>query len=101
MELTGQKFCCKYLRQYTVLHPMQEWLDFPKVCCQFACASVGSASALLASFRCSQRGPSTNKVGIKFPAFFFAGPPCSQALVYFFSGNWLSVDTCPMKGVEI
>ena len=36
-----------------------------KACCHFACASVGSTFALLASFKCSTCGPSTTYVGIK------------------------------------
>ena len=62
---TGLGFCCKYPRQYMVVHHMQELLEFGKTCCHFACASVGSTFALLASFRCSTHGPSTTYVGIK------------------------------------
>ena len=65
MEWTGQRFCCKYPRQYMVLHHMQKLLEFGKACCHFACASVSSTFAVLASFRCSACGPSTTYVGIK------------------------------------
>ena len=47
------------------LHHMQKLLEFGKACCHFACASVGSTFALLASFRCSTCQPSTTYVGIK------------------------------------
>ena len=40
-------------------------LIFGGACCHFACASVGSTFALLASFCCSRRGPSTTYVGVK------------------------------------
>ena len=47
---TGLGFCCKYPRQNMVLHQMQKLLEFGKACCHFACTSLGSTFALLASF---------------------------------------------------
>ena len=53
--MDGSEVCCKYPRQYVVLHRMQKSLEFGKACCHFACASVGSTFALLASFYLSAR----------------------------------------------
>ena len=48
-----------------VLHHLQKLLEFGKTCCQFACASVGSTFALLASFWHSTCGPSTKHLGFE------------------------------------
>ena len=65
MEWTDQKFCCKCPRQHMVLHHLQKLLEFGETCCQFACASVGSTFALLASFWHSTCEPSTKHLRFK------------------------------------
>ena len=63
--MNGPKFCCKCPRQHMVLHHLQKLLEFGETCCQFACASVGSTFALLASFWHSTCEPSTKHLRFK------------------------------------